>query len=89
MSNRRYSDQTRADELQWSDDLTAYDEAHLFIYARLLDGAEAEMTDSDMIQHILGLDPGTRGNQDALVAHLARARWMRDVGYAKILSSAG
>ena len=72
----------------WSDAITAYDRAHLFLYARLLDAAANDVSDAEMIRDILDLDPGTDEAAESLAQHLTRARWMREIGYRQMLSQA-
>lgn len=67
--------------------LTGYDEAHLRDYLRFLDGAKEGADWQEVISIIFGIDP----EQDPVWAksvhdsHLARARWMTEVGYAYLL----
>ncbi len=70
----------------WSDHVTDYDRTHLLEYAQLLDAVATERTETDMIAAILKLAPDAEGSRDSLARHLARARWMREAGYAQILS---
>jgi hypothetical protein len=67
--------------------LTDYDETHLDDYLRLLD-ADAEGADwSEAVQAIFAIDPATEPSRARTVhrTHLARARWMTEVGYAYLL----
>ena len=67
--------------------LTAYDELHLVTYIRLLD-ADAEGADwREAVQIIFGIDPEREPARAANVhaSHLARARWMTEVGYRHLL----
>lgn len=67
--------------------LTGYDEAHLSEYLRLLD-ADAEGADwREAVSIIFGLDPDRQPERARAVhdSHLARARWMTEVGYAYLL----
>lgn len=69
--------------------LTAYDEAHLIDYLRLLD-ADADGADwRDAAASILGVDVVAEPDRaNAMHAsHLARARWMTEVGYAHLLGT--
>lgn len=69
--------------------LTEYDESHLTDYLRLLD-ADDEGTDwRDAAAQILGVDAVAEpGRAKAMHdSHLARARWMTEVGYAHLLGS--
>lgn len=73
-------------DMEWSDHVTDYDRAHLLVYAQLLDAAAAGRSETDMIAAILKLAPDAEGTRNSLARHLARARWMREAGYAQILS---
>jgi len=67
--------------------VTAYDERHLATYIRLLD-ADAEGADwREAVSVILGLDAGQQPERAKIVheSHLARARWMTEVGYRYLL----
>ena len=67
--------------------LTGYDEAHLSEYLRLLD-ADAEGADwREAVSIIFGIDPAREPERARIVhdSHLARARWMTDIGYAWLL----
>ena len=70
----------------WSDHVTDYDRAHLLLYAQLLDGVATGRSDAEMISALLELTPGTDAAASSLAQHLDRARWMRETGYAQILS---
>ena len=67
--------------------VTEYDERHHRTYWRLLD-AEAENADwHEVVRIIFGIDPVAECERARLVydSHLARARWMTEVGYAYLL----
>lgn len=67
--------------------LTAYDESHLIDYLRLLD-ADAEGADwREVAASILGVDATAEPHKAKAMhaSHLARARWMTEVGYAHLL----
>lgn len=67
--------------------LTGYDETHLSEYLRLLD-ADAEGADwREAVAIIFGIDPAREPDRARIVhqSHLARARWMTEVGYAWLL----
>jgi hypothetical protein len=67
--------------------LTAYDESHLATYLRLLD-ADIEGADwREAVRIIFGLDPDADPARAQLIhaSHLARARWMTEVGYRHLL----
>jgi hypothetical protein len=68
-------------------ELTAYDKAHIKLYARLLD-ADADGADWTEAVHILfGLDPEDDPERCRRIhdSHLARARWMTHTGYRHLL----
>ncbi|MCG6116279.1 MAG: DUF2285 domain-containing protein [Mesorhizobium sp.] len=70
--------------------LTSYDKAHLTDYLRLLD-ADAEGADwREAATVIFHIDPATEPQraEQMHVSHLARARWMSEVGYAHLLARA-
>ena len=76
-----------ADEVPWTDEITAYDEDHFITYLRLLD-AEAEGADwREVARIVLGLDPDHDPDQARRIhdSHLARARWMTEAGYRDLL----
>lgn len=65
------------------DRVSAYDEAHLASYIRLLD-AEAEGADwREAVSIIFGIDPAKEPERAKRIydAHLARAHWMSEHGY--------
>ena len=67
--------------------LTAYDEEHLVTYLRLLD-ADAEGADwREVARIVLHLDPDPESDRArrAFDSHLARARWMTEHGYQRLL----
>ena len=67
--------------------LTSYDEAHLVAYLRLLD-ADAEGTDwHEAAAIVFGIDVSAEPDRAKTMhdSHLARARWMTEVGYAHLL----
>ena len=67
--------------------LTGYDEAHLSDYLRLLDADEEGADWREAVSIIFGLDPACEPERAKTVhsSHLARARWMTEVGYAYLL----
>lgn len=67
--------------------LTAYDEAHLCDYLRLLDAADEGADWREVVTIIFGIDPDREPDRARIVhrSHLARARWMTEVGYAYLL----
>lgn len=69
--------------------LTPYDEAHLTDYLRLLD-ADTEGADwREAAARIFGVDPAAELHRFERMhaTHLARARWMTEVGYAHLLAN--
>ncbi|NJC34369.1 hypothetical protein GGR88_001843 [Sphingomonas jejuensis] len=72
-----------------SSQLTSYDEGHLIAYLRLLD-AEADGADwREIAAVIFGIDVATEPDRARTMheSHLARARWMTEIGYAHLLGS--
>jgi len=82
MSDRHFED--RAPNLS---QLTAYDESHLADYLRLLDADEAGADWREVATSILGVDAAAEPHRARAMhaSHLARARWMTEVGYAHLL----
>lgn len=75
------------DRVPESAQLTAYDESHFQDYIRLLD-ADAQGADwREVAATIFGIDvtvePGRAKTMHE--SHLARARWMTEIGYAHLL----
>ena len=67
--------------------LTGYDMEHLVVYLRLLD-AEADGADwQEVAQIVLEADPDKEPERvkRMWVSHLARAKWMTEVGYRHLL----
>ena len=67
--------------------VTPYDERHLATYIRLLD-ADADGADwREAVSIIFGLDPSREPERAKTVhdSHLARARWMTEIGYRYLL----
>ncbi len=67
--------------------LTAYDESHLADYLRLLD-ADAEGEDwRQAATSVFGIDVTAEPDRAKAMheSHLARARWMTEIGYAHLL----
>jgi len=67
--------------------VNAYDERHLVTYLRLLDAAEAGADWRDVVRIVFALDVEADPDRARRVheAHLARARWMTEVGYKFLL----
>ena len=75
-----------ADEAPSVESLTAYDEAHMAIYLRLLDANAEGASEQDMARLILGIDPDKDLGRAlrAVASHLRRARWMSERGYQRL-----
>ncbi len=82
MSTSQFAD--RAPEVS---QLTAYDESHLTAYLRLLDADEGGADWREAAAAILGVDATVEPQRAKTMhgTHLARARWMTEVGYAHLL----
>lgn len=68
---------------------TAYDQAHVRLYLRLLD-ADAEGADwREAVDILFKIDVETEPDRahQVYTAHLARARWLARNGYLKLLST--
>lgn len=67
--------------------LTAYDEAHLEDYLRLVDADDAGADWQEVAAVIFGLDASAEPARARAIhdTHLARARWMTEIGYAYLL----
>ena len=67
--------------------LTSYDEDHLEDYLYLLDADDEGADWRNVAEHIFGIDPAAEPDraQSMHTSHLARARWMTQVGYAYLL----
>lgn len=67
--------------------LTSYDERNLACYIRLLDADEEGADWREAVKIIFGLDPEKEPARAKMVhsSHLARARWMTEVGYRHLL----
>ena len=77
-----------ADDIIWSDDMTAYDEAHFTLYVRLLDAVNAGAKDGDMCKILLEIDAGYEPEraQQRLQSHLKRARWYTEEGFRHLIA---
>ncbi|RUU02145.1 DUF2285 domain-containing protein [Mesorhizobium sp. USDA-HM6] len=78
-----------ADEVPWSDSLTAYDEANFTIYMRFLDAAADNDSYEEMAQLILGIDPELEPERarNAARSHLDRANWFITTGYKQLFAN--
>ncbi|HJO66236.1 MAG TPA: DUF2285 domain-containing protein [Sphingomonas sanguinis] len=69
-------------------EITDYDETHFVTYMRLLD-AEADRADwMEVARVVLHRDPAAPTTQTCWESHLARARWMTQIGYRHLLEQA-
>lgn len=82
MSIGRFED--RAPEVS---QLTAYDDSHLEDYLRLLDAENDGVDWREVAAVVLGVDVAAEPHRAKSIydSHLARARWMTEVGYAHLL----
>lgn len=85
---RPSSDAPIADEAPAENALTDYDRRHLATYVRLLDAVTAGADWRAVARDVLGIDPDNEPARArrAYDSHLARARWMTEVGYRHILA---
>lgn len=67
--------------------LTAYDEAHLKIYARLLDADAASADWHEVVEVLFGLDAKAEPERalGIYISHLERAKWMTTSGFCQLL----
>lgn len=67
--------------------LTNYDRAHVKLYMRLLDAEASGAALPEIAQVLFDIDAGAEPDRarDAVESHLARARWMTEVGYRLLL----
>jgi hypothetical protein len=70
-------------------DVTEYDERHHRTYWRLLDAAAENADWQEAVRIIFGIDPIAEPERARLIydSHLARARWMTEIGYRHYLRS--
>jgi Uncharacterized conserved protein (DUF2285) len=70
-----------------SRELTLYDERHRVTYLRLLDADDEGADWREAVHIVFGIDPAKEPERARLVydSHLARARWMTEVGYREFL----
>lgn len=71
----------------WDDALTDYDRAHFKLYMRLIDAEDSGATLAEMAQVLFEINAGAEPERAriAVESHLARARWMTEVGYRLLL----
>lgn len=79
-----------ANEVPWADMLTAYDEARLALYLRLLDAAAADADWRDVARIVLYRDPEAdpESARRCWESHLKRARWIAKAKYQALIGSA-
>jgi hypothetical protein len=79
-----------ADAPPASETLTAYDEAHLIVYMRLLDAEAAGADWREVARIVLGRDFDQEPEQTTICwrTHLDRAQWMVTKGYRQLLDPA-
>lgn len=67
--------------------VNAYDERHLATYIRLLMAEEEGADWREVVSVIFGLDPAREPDRAKTIyeSHLARARWMTEMGYRHLL----
>jgi hypothetical protein len=75
------------DEAPESSELTDYDREHMKEYMRVLDAATDGADWREAVAVIFGIDPDAEPERARRVhdSHLARARWMTEHGYRKLL----
>lgn len=75
-------------DVPWADGLTAYDEAHLALYLRILDAHAAGASLEGIARNILGIDPEEDAERarNTAFSHLRRAQWMSTHGYRYLLN---
>ena len=76
-----------ADDVPWSETITAYDEGHLLVYLRLLKMTKADVSESIICREVLAIDPEREPDRArrAFDSHLKRARWMTERGFRELL----
>lgn len=67
--------------------LTAYDKAHLKLYARLLDAEAEGAAWQEVVEVLFGLDAKAAPERASRIytTHLARAKWMTESGFCELL----
>ena len=70
-----------------SPELTEYDRTHISFYMRVHDAHEDGADWTEAVRIIFGIDPMLEPDRAKQVhdSHLARARWMIDSGYRRLL----
>jgi len=79
-----------ADDVPWSESVTAYDERHLITYLRLLDAQNEAANWREVARIVLHRDAEAEPDRTRLCweAHLRRANWMVQHGYRGLLTAA-
>ncbi|WP_136616147.1 MULTISPECIES: DNA -binding domain-containing protein [Mesorhizobium] len=74
-----------------SQELTRYDREHMKLYIRLLDAAADGADWHEAVKILFGLDADLEPERARHVygTHLARARWMTEHGYRKLVRESG
>ena len=82
MTQTHFADQAPVDP-----PLTDYDRAHLKVYLRLLDAAQAQADWREVASVVFGLDPQSEPERARTMydSHLARARWISQQGYRDLV----
>lgn len=67
--------------------ITPYDERHIITYLRLLDAAAQKIGWREVALNVLLRDPTRQADRAkrCWTSHLARARWMSEQGYRKLI----
>ncbi len=81
------SQTTVSDIAPSADTLTDYDRVHLITYLRLLDAEADKAPWQEAVTIILGVNPEDNEERArrAYETHLARAHWMAEQGYTRLL----
>ncbi|MER8808228.1 DUF2285 domain-containing protein [Mesorhizobium australicum] len=74
-----------------SQEITRYDREHMKLYIRLLDAAADGADWHEAVSILFGLDADFEPERARRVydTHLARARWMTEHGYRKLVRESG
>jgi hypothetical protein len=67
-----------------SDTITDYDRAHLVTYLKLLDAKAMNIDWGVIARNVLDIEADIETARRAYAAHLARARWMTQMGYCEL-----
>jgi hypothetical protein len=71
-------------------EITRYDQEHFVTYARLLDAETAGAGWREVVSLVLHRDPDREPelSRQCWESHLARARWVKTIGYRQLLDGA-